>query len=99
MPGKSGYTIVNEPSDGSLRSVCSYILFVTDSPASGSARNLFITHDGAYVLAGSTLELRLRGDGQRAAHGGDPGRDGLGLARERERERIHRPGLGGDGTR
>ena len=40
---------------------------------------------------------RLRGDGQCAPHGGDPGRDGLGLARERERERIHRPGLGGDG--
>ena len=83
MPGKDGFTIVNEPSDGSLRSVCSYILFVTDSAASGSARNLL---DGA----------RLRGDGQRAQNGRDPERDGLGLARERERERIHRPGLGGD---
>lgn len=57
MPGKDGFTIVNEPSDGSLRSVCSYILFVTDSAASGSARNLFIEQDGAYILAGSSMEL------------------------------------------
>lgn len=57
MPGTSGFTIVNEPSDGTLRSVCSYILFVTDSKSSGTARNLFVLEDGAYVLAGSSLEL------------------------------------------
>ena len=57
MPGKDGFTIVNEPSDGSLRSVCSYILFVTDNVPSGSARNLFLEQDGAYILAGSSLEL------------------------------------------
>ena len=57
MPGKDGFTIVNEPSDGSLRAVCTYILFVTDAAASGSARSLFIEQDGAYVLAGSSVEL------------------------------------------
>ena len=57
MPGKSGFTVVNKPSDGSLRSCCSYVLFVTDSASSGSARNLFISQDGAYILAGSSLEL------------------------------------------
>ena len=53
MPGKDGFTILNSPSDGSLRSVCSYILFVTDTRPSGSARNLFLSQDGAYILAGS----------------------------------------------
>ena len=57
MPGKEGFTILNKPSDGSLRSVCSYILFVTDTAPSGSARNLYLTQDGAYVLAGSSLAL------------------------------------------
>lgn len=57
MPGKDGFTILNSPSDGSLRSVCSYILFVTDTRPSGSARNLFLSQDGAYILAGSSLEL------------------------------------------
>ena len=57
MPGKEGFTILNKPSDGSLRSVCSYILFVTDTAPSGSARNLYLTQDGAYVLAGSSLTL------------------------------------------
>lgn len=59
MPGQDGYTIVNNPSDGTLRSVCSYILFVTDEDASGEAENLFLTDDGAYILAGSTLPLEL----------------------------------------
>lgn len=57
MPGKDGFTIENEPSDGSLRAVCTYILFVTDAAANGSARSLFIEQDGAYVLAGSSVEL------------------------------------------
>ena len=59
MPGQDGYTIVNNPSDGTLRSVCSYILFVTEEDASGEAENLFLTDDGAYILAGSTLPLEL----------------------------------------
>ena len=59
MPGQDGYTIVNNPSDGTLRSVCSYIVFVTEEDASGEAENLFLTDDGAYILAGSTLPLEL----------------------------------------
>ena len=59
MPGNDGYTIVNRPSDGTLRSVCSYILFVTDEEPSGEAENLFLTDDGAYILAGSSLPLEL----------------------------------------
>lgn len=59
MPGSEGFAVVNEPSDGTLRSVCSYILFVTDERSSGSAENLFLTDDGAYILAGSSLQLEL----------------------------------------
>lgn len=57
MPGSSGFTVVNSPSDGSLRSVSSYILFVTDNDPTGTASRLFIGEDGAYVLAGSTISL------------------------------------------
>lgn len=57
VPGSDGFTVVNEPSDGKLRSVSSYILFVTDSDPNGRAERLFIAEDGAYVLAGSTVNL------------------------------------------
>ena len=57
MPGNDGFTVVNEPSDGRLRSVSSYILFVTDSEPNGSASRLFLDQNGAYVLAGSTVGL------------------------------------------
>ncbi len=57
MPGSAGFTVVNEPSDGRLRSVSSYILFVTDRSPNGSAERLFLDQDGAFVLAGSTVEL------------------------------------------
>ena len=57
IPGKSGFTVVNTPSDGRLRSVSSYILFVTDRESDGRARRLFLEQDGAYVLAGSTVDI------------------------------------------
>lgn len=57
MPGKSGYTTVNSPSDGKPRSVCSYILFVTDKVSSSNAERLFLSEDGVYVLAGSSIDL------------------------------------------
>ena len=56
VPGKSGFTTVNEPSDGRERAVSSFILFVTDAEGSGASR-LFLADDGMYVLAGSTVEL------------------------------------------
>lgn len=59
MPGSEGFTVVNTPSDGTLRSVCSYILFVTDESPSGTAENIFLTEDGSYILAGSSLPLEL----------------------------------------
>lgn len=57
MPGKSGFTTVNSPSDGNPRSVCSYILFVTDRKSSGNAEKLFLAEDGAYIFAGSSIDL------------------------------------------
>ena len=57
MPGEDGFSIMNRPSDGSLRSVASYILFVTDAEPDGRADRLFLEEDGAYVLAGSSVEL------------------------------------------
>lgn len=57
MPGTEGFTVVNSPSDGSLRSCCSYILFISKNAPTGGARNLFLSQNGAYVLAGSSVEL------------------------------------------
>ena len=57
MPGSDGFTVVNDPSDGRLRSVSSYILFVTDNDPNGSAQRLYLDQDGDYVLAGSSVEL------------------------------------------
>ena len=57
MPGAEGFTTVNVPSDGKPRSVASYILFVTDAEPSGRAERLFIGQEGAFVLAGSSVEL------------------------------------------
>ena len=57
VPGIDGFTVVNDPSDGRLRSVSSYILFVTDSDPNGSASRLFLAEDGDYVLAGSSVDI------------------------------------------
>ena len=57
IPGKDGFTIVNDPSDGRPRSVSSYILFVTDRDSDGAARRLYLNEDGAYVLAGTTVNI------------------------------------------
>lgn len=59
VPGIDGFTVVNDPSDGRLRSVSSYILFVTDSDPNGSASRLFLAEDGDYVLAGSSVDITV----------------------------------------
>lgn len=57
MPGATGCAVLNNPSDGYLRAVCTYIVFVTDAAPSGKAENLYIGQDGAFVLCGSSLGL------------------------------------------
>ncbi|MCQ2405828.1 MAG: S-layer homology domain-containing protein [Oscillospiraceae bacterium] len=53
---KSGETeIVNTPSDGAPRSVCSYILYIADE--CDAENRLFLNENGAYVYTGSTLSL------------------------------------------
>ena len=59
VPGADGFTVVNDPSDGRLRSVSSYILFVTDREPNGSAGRLFLAEDGDYVLAGSSVDITV----------------------------------------
>ena len=59
VPGIDGFTVVNDPSDGRLRSVSSYILFVTDREPNGSAGRLFLAEDGDYVLAGSSVDITV----------------------------------------
>jgi len=58
-PGRDGQTLRNHPSDGSLRSVPSFILFVTEAEPDGAAQRLFLEQDNALVLTGSSLPLSL----------------------------------------
>ncbi len=57
LPGETDTKVVNSPSDGKLRSVCSYILFVTDETSDGTARHLFLKQNGQFVLNGATIPL------------------------------------------
>jgi hypothetical protein len=59
MPGGSGASLINTPSDGSERSCPSYILFVTDAPSGGAAERLYLAEDGVVLLAGSSLPLKI----------------------------------------
>ena len=58
LPGQSGPTVANSPSDGGLRACASYLLLVTDSGLENtSARRLALAEDGLVVLAGSSVTL------------------------------------------
>ena len=58
VPGSSGLTVINSPSEGSLRSCAAFILLVTDSDtADGAAERLALKEDGLVVLAGSSVTL------------------------------------------
>ncbi|MDO4749818.1 MAG: S-layer homology domain-containing protein [Eubacteriales bacterium] len=58
-PGKTGQALQNTPSDGALRAVPSYILFVTETESDGTADRLFLEQDGTVILTGSSLPLRF----------------------------------------
>ncbi|NLB29148.1 MAG: hypothetical protein GX823_02825 [Clostridiales bacterium] len=58
LPGSAAADIVNRPSDGKARKCSTYILFVTDNIADGTARKLALSNDGTIVLAGSSFELK-----------------------------------------
>lgn len=49
--------IVNVPSDGSLRSCPSFLLFAAPADSDGQAAQLFAAEDGIFVLAGSHVPL------------------------------------------
>ena len=58
LPGTEGVTVVNSPSDGTLRSCAAFILLVTDTEtADGVPDRLALKEDGLVVLAGSTVTL------------------------------------------
>lgn len=59
MPSTDTQIIMNVPSDGYQRSVCTYILFVTDEVSTGTAENFFIDENGIYVMTGAELELDI----------------------------------------
>lgn len=58
LPGQSGPTVANSPSDGGLRSCASYLLLVTDAGLENTAaQRLALAEDGLVVLAGSSVTL------------------------------------------
>ena len=84
VPGSSGLTVVNSPSEGSLRSCAAFILLVTDSDtADGGGAGRLLRHPG-----------RRGRPGRKRLHGLQPGvRRGLYLGGRTgllQRRRLHR---------
>lgn len=57
IPGQSGPSLVNRPSDGSARACATYLLFVSDDAGDGVPSRLALDSDGLAVLAGSSAGL------------------------------------------
>ena len=57
MPGQSGPTVHNLPSDGKPRSCATYLLLVTDDHGDGTASRLALAEDGLTVLTGTSVTL------------------------------------------
>ncbi len=61
LPGEEQFRVLNQPSDGSLRSVSNALFLVADQRQTGSAERLAISPSDALVLSGSQLELSAVG--------------------------------------
>lgn len=59
LPGDEGPRIASVPSDGGLRRSAGYLLFVTDEPHDGAAKNLHLEENNWEILSGRTLPLHL----------------------------------------
>jgi exopolysaccharide biosynthesis protein len=59
LPGDSSTTVVNDPSDGSVRKCAAYLLFVTDAVSDGRAAALSLDEDGMIILSGVTTTLNF----------------------------------------
>lgn len=57
IPGQSGPSLINIPSDGTARSCATYLLLVTDEEGDGRADRLALKEDGLVVLTGSSVTL------------------------------------------
>ena len=67
-PEDDSYTVVNSPSDGSLRKCSTFLYFVMNEKGDGVAKNLYFANRDRYVMAGSALdysELTARDSGYR----------------------------------
>ncbi len=57
LPGKTGPTIRNIPSDGKPRSCATYLLLVTTQPGNGQPSRLALESNDTVVLTGSSVHL------------------------------------------
>jgi hypothetical protein len=57
LPGASGASVINLPSDGKPRSCATYLLLVSNQMGDGSPSRLALTQDGLTVLSGTSLTL------------------------------------------
>ena len=57
VPGQSGPTVQNRPSDGKPRKCASYLLLVSDELSGGKAKRAAMEENGLVVLQGSSVEL------------------------------------------
>ena len=57
LPGQSGISLQNSPSDGKARSCATYLLLVSDKEGNGEADRLALTENGITVLAETAVKL------------------------------------------
>ena len=60
QPGDSGFTTVNNPSDGQQRPCANFLFFVRPTTASGAAQRLFVYPYDRAVLPGGQVELTVK---------------------------------------
>ena len=57
LPGQSGISLQNSPSDGKARSCATYLLLVSEDEGSGEPEQLVLRENGITVLAGTSVNL------------------------------------------
>lgn len=58
--GDESYSVVNSPSEGSLRTCANYIMFINNMSRTGSAANLAIYPQYKYVMKNSSTQLTVK---------------------------------------
>ena len=60
LPGEESYSVINTPSDGSLRRCSTFIMLVNNAPATGTAAHLTVYPEDQYLMTGASTTLTTK---------------------------------------